>query len=211
MDRKPAAAIAPDLIGLILSLVVELLASTSLFSKLELDANWTAAILAGLMAAASYARTKLPIASSTIDKVATWVSAGVVGLAAAGVFARIGLDADGVAHLLGMILAVAAAVRMLRSGKAGAAPLAFLLTQPLLFSTTLACAHAPSALSAARCLVNDPGLDEVARPDYAAKVETARTRLLAGEAEAEDIALLVEAAQISVRLAACVPREAPTP
>lgn len=204
-----ASSSGVDKLVFAISLVVEVLAGSAIFTRLGLSPDLAAAILAGLMAAAAYARVKLPIASGLIDKVAVWLCAAVVGLAAAGVFERLDLngdgipdlDADGIAHVLGAILAIASAVRAWRAPKI-AAPLALLL-----ISTALACAHAPGALSAARCLVNDPGLDEVTSPDYVAQVKRAKARLVAGEAEAEDLELLAEAAELTARLAACVPRD----
>ena len=191
-----------DKAALAFVVIVESLASGGVFGMF-LSPSLSAALLAGLMAGAAYLRLHLSEAKSTIDRSALGASVLVVSLGAAGVFDSIGITADGVAHILGAILAIAAAVRILGAPKASAAALLVLILLP-----TMACAHAPSMLSAGRCLISDPGLDQVVDPDYAKKVKLAKSRLLAGEAEADDLALVVEAAEIAVRLSACVPRDA---
>lgn len=189
-----------DKLALVLVVIVEGLASGGVFGMM-LGPDAAAGVLAGLMAGAAYLRLHLAEAKSTVDRLALGASVLVVGAAAAGLFERVGLSADGVAHILGLILAIAAAVRWGKAPKATAALLA------LLFLPTLACAHLPGALAAGRCMLNDPGFDQIVSPEYAAEVKAARARLRSGEAEADDLALVDEAAEIAERLAACVPRD----
>lgn len=52
-----------------------------------------------------------PVALAASDPLAILLSGGVAVLAAAGVFGRLGMNADGIAQLLGGLMMVAAAVR----------------------------------------------------------------------------------------------------
>lgn len=72
-----------------------------------------------------------------------------------------------------------------------------------------ACTHAQGTLATARCLVTDPGVDELLSPEHAAEVQAAIDRWNAGAVTHDDLALLADAATIGLRLRECLPKKSP--